>query len=150
MKCLFLCSCPSSLPLSYNSCHNSSLWLLKFPQPSPTLHLAQEASKRVCNQFRFNFDWLSLYSNISTYMCILLLDMVELMLMQNAQMHQIIMHNMMLKAMPPMFMSPLGGPSRCTPPITYQVHTNTYTVLELRFCYFVLLKKLCNLLKQCP
>ncbi|XP_076871675.1 uncharacterized protein C21orf58 homolog [Brachyhypopomus gauderio] len=28
-------------------------------------------------------------------------DMVELMLMQNAQMHQIIMHNMMLKALPP-------------------------------------------------
>lgn len=27
-------------------------------------------------------------------------DMVELMLMQNAQMHQIIMHNMMLKALP--------------------------------------------------
>uniref|UniRef100_A0A3B4XNK7 Zgc:112416 n=1 Tax=Seriola lalandi dorsalis TaxID=1841481 RepID=A0A3B4XNK7_SERLL len=36
-------------------------------------------------------------------------DMVELMLMQNAQMHQIIMHNMMLKAMPPMVFSPLGG-----------------------------------------
>ncbi|XP_067469668.1 uncharacterized protein C21orf58 [Thunnus thynnus] len=33
-------------------------------------------------------------------------DMVELMLMQNAQMHQIIMHNMMLKAMPPMALSP--------------------------------------------
>ncbi|XP_034145549.1 uncharacterized protein C21orf58 isoform X2 [Esox lucius] len=33
-------------------------------------------------------------------------DMVELMLMQNAQMHQIIMHNMMLRAMPPMAQSP--------------------------------------------
>ncbi|XP_074517510.1 uncharacterized protein C21orf58 homolog [Sebastes fasciatus] len=44
-------------------------------------------------------------------------DMVELMLMQNAQMHQIIMHNMMLKAMPPM---PLpGGPSHCAPLTTY-------------------------------
>ncbi|KAG7229207.1 hypothetical protein INR49_013150, partial [Caranx melampygus] len=32
-------------------------------------------------------------------------DMVELMLMQNAQMHQIIMHNMMLKAMPPIAFS---------------------------------------------
>ncbi|XP_043916494.1 uncharacterized protein C21orf58 homolog isoform X2 [Protopterus annectens] len=32
-------------------------------------------------------------------------DMVELMLMQNAQMHQIIMHNMMLKALPPMAFS---------------------------------------------
>ncbi|XP_031409928.1 uncharacterized protein C21orf58 homolog isoform X6 [Meleagris gallopavo] len=29
-------------------------------------------------------------------------DMVEMMLMQNAQMHQIIMHNMMLKSLPPM------------------------------------------------
>ncbi|KAK2891953.1 uncharacterized protein C21orf58 isoform X2 [Channa argus] len=38
-------------------------------------------------------------------------DMVELMLIQNAQMHQIIMHNMMLKAMPPMSVSPPGGPS---------------------------------------
>ncbi|XP_006636780.3 uncharacterized protein C21orf58 homolog [Lepisosteus oculatus] len=36
-------------------------------------------------------------------------DMVELMLMQNAQMHQIIMHNMMLKAIPPMAFSPTGG-----------------------------------------
>ncbi|XP_030637686.1 uncharacterized protein C21orf58 homolog [Chanos chanos] len=36
-------------------------------------------------------------------------DMVELMLMQNAQMHQIIMHNMMLKAIPPMALSPAGG-----------------------------------------
>ncbi|XP_028995927.1 uncharacterized protein C21orf58 isoform X2 [Betta splendens] len=32
-------------------------------------------------------------------------DMVELMLMQNAQMHQIIMHNMMLRAMPAMTLS---------------------------------------------
>lgn len=31
----------------------------------------------------------------------LLSDMVEMMLMQNAQMHQILMQNMMLKAMPP-------------------------------------------------
>ncbi|KAM6973103.1 uncharacterized protein C21orf58 homolog [Aplochiton taeniatus] len=36
-------------------------------------------------------------------------DMVELMLMQNAQMHQIIMHNMMLKAIPPMAMTPPGN-----------------------------------------
>ncbi|XP_042356690.1 uncharacterized protein C21orf58 [Plectropomus leopardus] len=42
-------------------------------------------------------------------------DMVELMLMQNAQMHQIIMHNMMLKAMPSML--PPGGPS--VPQTTY-------------------------------
>ncbi|KAI7807416.1 uncharacterized protein C21orf58 [Triplophysa rosa] len=38
-------------------------------------------------------------------------DMVELMLMQNAQMHQIIMHNMMLKALPIG-----GGASQVTPP----------------------------------
>lgn len=36
--------------------------------------------------------------------------MVELMLMQNAQMHQIIMHNMMLKALPPMASGTNGGP----------------------------------------
>ncbi|XP_056314961.1 uncharacterized protein C21orf58 [Danio aesculapii] len=41
-------------------------------------------------------------------------DMVELMLMQNAQMHQIIMHNMMLKALPPMAMFPEGNPSQVT------------------------------------
>ncbi|GAA6213354.1 uncharacterized protein C21orf58 homolog isoform X1 [Lates japonicus] len=41
-------------------------------------------------------------------------DMVELMLMQNAQMHQIIMHNMMLKAMPPMALSPPSRHSHCT------------------------------------
>uniref|UniRef100_K7FQY2 DUF4587 domain-containing protein n=1 Tax=Pelodiscus sinensis TaxID=13735 RepID=K7FQY2_PELSI len=32
-------------------------------------------------------------------------DMVEMMLMQNAQMHQIVMQNMMLKALPPMAFS---------------------------------------------
>ncbi|XP_075963856.1 uncharacterized protein C21orf58 homolog [Anarhichas minor] len=44
-------------------------------------------------------------------------DMVELMLMQNAQMHQTIMHNMMLKAMPPML--PPGVPCYCAPQTTY-------------------------------
>ncbi|XP_036981392.1 uncharacterized protein C21orf58 isoform X1 [Acanthopagrus latus] len=42
-------------------------------------------------------------------------DMVEMMLMQNAQMHQIIMQNMMLKAMPPLGMSPPGGPGLYAP-----------------------------------
>ncbi|XP_047466342.1 uncharacterized protein C21orf58 [Mugil cephalus] len=46
-------------------------------------------------------------------------DMVELMLMQNAQMHQIIMHNMMLKAMPLMPLSPPGGPSHCASHASY-------------------------------
>ncbi|XP_070834678.1 uncharacterized protein C21orf58 homolog [Chaetodon trifascialis] len=46
-------------------------------------------------------------------------DMVELMLMQNAQMHQIIMHNMMLKAMPPMTLSLPEGPSHWAPPTTH-------------------------------
>ncbi|XP_072556604.1 uncharacterized protein C21orf58 homolog [Paramormyrops kingsleyae] len=36
-------------------------------------------------------------------------DMMELMLMQNAQMHQIIMHNMMLKAIPLGALPPPGG-----------------------------------------
>ncbi|XP_053569512.1 uncharacterized protein C21orf58 homolog [Bombina bombina] len=44
-------------------------------------------------------------------------DMVEMMLMQNAQMHQIIMQNMMLKALPPMALSQpaSGGPSAYAP-----------------------------------
>ncbi|XP_007907319.2 uncharacterized protein C21orf58 [Callorhinchus milii] len=42
-------------------------------------------------------------------------DMVELMLMQNAQMHQIIMHNMMLKALPPTAFSPALAPAAVTP-----------------------------------
>ncbi|XP_058471520.1 uncharacterized protein C21orf58 [Solea solea] len=42
-------------------------------------------------------------------------DMVELMLMQNAQMHQIMMHNMMLKAIPPMALFPTRGPSLHAP-----------------------------------
>lgn len=47
------------------------------------------------------------------------------MLMQNAQMHQIIMHNMMLKAMPPMALSPPGGPSQYASHTAHlgQVHT---------------------------
>ncbi|KAM6224062.1 uncharacterized protein C21orf58 homolog [Rhynchocyon petersi] len=39
-------------------------------------------------------------------------DMVEMMLMQNAQMHQIIMQNMMLKALPP---TALAAPGQRTP-----------------------------------
>ncbi|RXN09970.1 sentrin-specific protease 2-like protein [Labeo rohita] len=35
--------------------------------------------------------------------------------LRNAQMHQIIMHNMMLKALPPMAMYPGGNPSQVTP-----------------------------------
>ncbi|KAG8451960.1 hypothetical protein GDO86_003955 [Hymenochirus boettgeri] len=45
-------------------------------------------------------------------------DMVEMMLMQNAQMHQIIMQNMMLKALPPMALSQTAGGLP-------QVHTST-------------------------
>lgn len=73
--------------------------------------------------------WVSLFSYVCICMCNFLLDMVELMLMQNAQMHQIIMHNMMLKAMPPMALSPPGGPSHCAPPATslWQVYKNTHT-----------------------
>ncbi|KFP81970.1 Uncharacterized protein C21orf58, partial [Acanthisitta chloris] len=39
-------------------------------------------------------------------------DMVEMMLMQNAQMHQIVMQNMMMKALPPVaFAQPVGANS---------------------------------------
>ncbi|XP_063256250.1 uncharacterized protein C21orf58 homolog isoform X2 [Prinia subflava] len=38
-------------------------------------------------------------------------DMVEMMLMQNAQMHQVMMQNMMLKALPPTALAQLGGGS---------------------------------------
>ncbi|CAH2306345.1 Hypothetical predicted protein [Pelobates cultripes] len=41
-------------------------------------------------------------------------DMVEMMLMQNAQMHQIIMQNMMLKALPPLAQPPTSTPQ---PPV---------------------------------
>ncbi|XP_077304302.1 uncharacterized protein C21orf58 homolog isoform X1 [Lithobates pipiens] len=46
-------------------------------------------------------------------------DMVEMMLMQNAQMHQIIMQNMMLKALPPMALS---QPAGNVPPAPSQIH----------------------------
>ncbi|KAM4897664.1 uncharacterized protein C21orf58 homolog [Sylvia borin] len=36
-------------------------------------------------------------------------DMVEMMLMQNAQMHQVMMQNIMLKALPPTALTQLGG-----------------------------------------
>lgn len=36
--------------------------------------------------------------------------MVEMMLMQNAQMHQILMQNMMLKALPPGSTGPRAAP----------------------------------------
>lgn len=59
---------------------------------------------------------------------LLCVDMVEMMLMQNAQMHQIIMQNMMLKAMPPLGMSPPGGPGLYAPTYFGQVHTNTHSL----------------------
>nr|XP_014344931.1 PREDICTED: uncharacterized protein C21orf58 homolog isoform X2 [Latimeria chalumnae] len=56
-------------------------------------------------------------------------DMVELMLMQNAQMHQIIMHNMMLKALPPVAFSQPGA--LMGPPTTQQdVHVASPVVLR--------------------
>lgn len=39
----------------------------------------------------------------------LLPDMVEMMLMQNAQLHQILMHSLMLRALPSSVFSPLGA-----------------------------------------
>ncbi|XP_054236926.1 uncharacterized protein C21orf58 homolog [Indicator indicator] len=44
-------------------------------------------------------------------------DMVEMMLMQNAQMHQIIMQNMMLKALPPMVFAQSTGAG--SPPVQH-------------------------------
>ncbi|XP_054556206.1 uncharacterized protein C21orf58 homolog [Talpa occidentalis] len=45
-------------------------------------------------------------------------EMVEMMMMQNAQMHQILMHNLMLRALPPSVLAPWGRsqdpPSRPT------------------------------------
>ncbi|MEE6490802.1 hypothetical protein FKM82_016007 [Ascaphus truei] len=50
-------------------------------------------------------------------------DMVEMMLMQNAQMHQIIMQNMMLKALPPMgFTQPAGGAAPAHTPTHQDAH----------------------------
>ncbi|XP_008275166.1 uncharacterized protein C21orf58 homolog [Stegastes partitus] len=62
-------------------------------------------------------------------------DMVELMLMQNAQMHQIIMHNMMLRAMPPMALSPPGGSHHCAPHSTYleQAYSKFMDVIRASF-----------------
>ncbi|CAL8273742.1 unnamed protein product [Merluccius merluccius] len=42
-------------------------------------------------------------------------DMVEMMLMQNAQMHQIVMQNMMLKALPPLGFTESHRPGYSTP-----------------------------------
>ncbi|XP_046504216.1 uncharacterized protein C21orf58 homolog isoform X2 [Equus quagga] len=55
-------------------------------------------------------------------------DMVELMLMQNAQMHQIIMQNLMLKALPPSALTASGGPQAAslhpTPQVGIRRHPN--------------------------
>ncbi|KAI5182215.1 hypothetical protein MUG91_G35n61 [Manis pentadactyla] len=40
----------------------------------------------------------------------LTLDVVELMLLQNAQLHQVIMHSLMLRALPPSKLAPSPGP----------------------------------------
>ncbi|KAM7049505.1 uncharacterized protein C21orf58 homolog [Acridotheres tristis] len=47
-------------------------------------------------------------------------DMVEMMLMQNAQMHQIMMQNMMLKAVPLAMLTQPGGASSALPQHTQQ------------------------------
>ncbi|XP_062383567.1 uncharacterized protein C21orf58 [Sardina pilchardus] len=48
-------------------------------------------------------------------------DMVEMMLMQNAQMHQIVMQNMMLKALPPMTLNSTMGASHGAPSTPHSV-----------------------------
>ncbi|XP_078084974.1 uncharacterized protein C21orf58 homolog isoform X2 [Mustelus asterias] len=57
-------------------------------------------------------------------------DMVELMLMQNAQMHQIIMHNMMLKAIPPMAFSQPG--SSVSPVVSHAQDVQTAVPLVVK------------------
>ncbi|XP_063788331.1 uncharacterized protein C21orf58 homolog isoform X1 [Pseudophryne corroboree] len=58
-------------------------------------------------------------------------DMVEMMLMQNAQMHQIIMQNMMLKALPPMGLSqPAGNAPPAQPQSQQDPHYASPVVLR--------------------
>ncbi|XP_078259874.1 uncharacterized protein C21orf58 homolog [Rhinoraja longicauda] len=58
-------------------------------------------------------------------------DMVEMMLMQNAQMHQIIMHNMMLKAVPPMAFSQHGA-SSASPMVSHVQDVQSATPLVVK------------------
>ncbi|XP_073502865.1 uncharacterized protein C21orf58 homolog isoform X2 [Phyllobates terribilis] len=57
-------------------------------------------------------------------------DMVEMMLMQNAQMHQIIMQNMMLKALPPMALSQPAGNAPPALPQTQDLHIGNPVMLK--------------------
>ncbi|KAJ8003710.1 hypothetical protein DPEC_G00151140 [Dallia pectoralis] len=71
-----------------------------WPQPSPTIIQQFPAQQPLTQQIpRHQPNPAPRSGSIKE-------DMVELMLMQNAQMHQIIMHNMMLNAIPPMAQSP--------------------------------------------
>lgn len=51
----------------------------------------------------------------------LLADVVELMLVQNAQLHQVIMHSLMLRALPPSKLAPSPGPQAAPLHPTLQV-----------------------------
>ncbi|XP_025008245.1 uncharacterized protein C21orf58 homolog isoform X3 [Gallus gallus] len=57
-------------------------------------------------------------------------DMVEMMLMQNAQMHQIIMQNMMLKSLPPTAFAQPARPSYPLLQHTQQGHQNPFAYLH--------------------
>ncbi|XP_021254431.1 uncharacterized protein C21orf58 homolog isoform X2 [Numida meleagris] len=57
-------------------------------------------------------------------------DMVEMMLMQNAQMHQIIMQNMMLKSLPPMAFAQTARSSYPLLQHTQQGHQNPFAYLQ--------------------
>lgn len=48
-------------------------------------------------------------------------DMVEMLLLQMAQMHQVIMQNVMLQALPPSALVPSGGPQATARHPTLQV-----------------------------
>lgn len=50
-------------------------------------------------------------------------DMVEMMLLQTAQTHQVIMQSLMLQALPPSALAPARGPQATSPHPTLQVRS---------------------------
>lgn len=72
--------------------------------------------------------------------------MVEMMLMQNAQMHQIIMQNMMLKALPPVaFTQPAGA----SPSLLHSVQQVTTLGSEGHPCSHRAVADLLEMLNRC-
>nr|XP_033802944.1 uncharacterized protein C21orf58 homolog isoform X1 [Geotrypetes seraphini]XP_033802945.1 uncharacterized protein C21orf58 homolog isoform X1 [Geotrypetes seraphini] len=93
----------------HNPFHPSDLAALKKWKGQPAHYnrcRIQETAMRACAErtTRFNISLPQVLTFLS-HGAMDHADMVEMMLMQNAQMHQIIMQNMMLKALPPMAFS---------------------------------------------